>query len=261
MLVFIPLVTIGVVCRFDRRWRCSRRSSGFGFDWWNFKVFTTTKIFIVVILFGAGTDFCLFLISRFREELERGRWRQSRWPRRSAALAARLVGSAMTTICGLGMMYFADFGKFRNSGPAIAVVPAWSRWRPASRWLPRCCGPAAKSLLAVRRRAAAPAQAATTPCRPRRVGGFWDWASRVIVARPGLILVVSVLVLLPLAYAARDRRDLRSAQRTAARPAERGGHANRALRHFPAGELTPVTVLAMPERPLRRARRGRTSPG
>ena len=123
VLVFIPLVSIGLsfLLSTDLLALLTQVKKIEGFEWWNFKVFTTTKIFIVVILFGAGNR--LLPVSDLA--LSRGtpeRPRRGRSPGRVGGLGReRAGGHAMTTICGLGMMFFADFGKFRNSGPAIAV--------------------------------------------------------------------------------------------------------------------------------------------
>ena len=89
-------------------------------------IFTTTKIFIVVLLFGAGTDFCLFFLARCREVLERTPTPTRQDYYRAISRAWRsvhhaIVASAMTTIVGLAMMWMSRFEKFRFSGPVIAI--------------------------------------------------------------------------------------------------------------------------------------------
>jgi putative drug exporter of the RND superfamily len=244
LLALIPLLTIGVslVVALDLLALLTQVNRLDGFSWWQFKVFSTTKIFIVVILFGAGTDFCLFLISRFREELERGRASAVALADAVGWVGHALVGCAMTTICGLGMMYFAAFGKYRNSGPAIAVslivaLLACVTLAPA---LVRAGGDKIFWPGGIRVDKAGPKTA--TPWE-----GFWDWASRVIIAYPGWILIVSVLVLLPPAYEGRSvpvTYDLLN-ELQPDRPSVVG--TKMALRHFSAGEMTPLTILAVKE--------------
>ena len=87
-----------------------------------FQVINITYVFVVVVLFGAGTDYCLFLIARYREELARGRTRIDALREAITQVGAALVASAGTVIIGLGMLYFSSFAKIQYTGPAIALV-------------------------------------------------------------------------------------------------------------------------------------------
>jgi RND superfamily putative drug exporter len=211
--------------------------------WLDYKIFKTTRIFIVVILFGAGTDFCLFLIARYKEELQEGLNPADALARALGRVGGALAASAMTTILGLGAMVFADFGKFRNSGPTIAFCLAVAL--AASLTL------APAMLRGVGAAVFWPFGRTAFPGRPGRPGkavlhpsGFWPWLSGQIVRRPGIILVGSLLVMLPLA----DRGlridvtyDLLS-ELQPDRSSVRGTQLLR--RYFPAGETGPITILA-----------------
>ncbi len=240
LMVLAPLATIGVslVISLDVLALLTQVGRFEGFEWWRFKVFATTKIFIVVILFGVGTDFCLFLIARYREELARGLAPSDAVAEAVARVGDALIGSALTTICGLTMMFFADFGKFASSGPAIAVCLAISL---------AACLSFTPALLVEGGRAIfwpfAMPSGAQHAMRPGPGERFWNWAANAILRRPGLLLVATVLLLAPFAY-----RGLRVdmtydflGELSASRPSVLG--TNIARRHFTPGEMAPTTLL------------------
>ena len=86
-----------------------------------FQVINITNVFVIVVLFGAGTDYCLFLIARYREELIRGRSRPDALREAIVQVGGALVASAGTVIIGLGMLWFSSFAKIQYTGPAIAL--------------------------------------------------------------------------------------------------------------------------------------------
>lgn len=243
LLISIPVATIGVsiVVALGLVAALTEANQLPGLDWLDFKVFKTTKIFVVVILFGSGTDFCLFLIARYKEELRQGLDHRTALASAVAAVGDALVGSAMTTILGLGTMVFAAFGKYRNSGPALALcllvtLAACLTLAPA---LLRAIGPLVFWPFAgsTRRETAGTAEG---PAETR----FWHAVSRAIVRWPGWILAVSCLALAPLAY--RGTSVGISYDLTEELRADRASVVGtRLLReYFPAGDTGPITVLA-----------------
>ncbi len=245
LLAAIPLITIVVslMLSLDALALLTEVDRLPGMSWWDFKVFKTSKIFIVVILFGAGTDFCLFLIARYREELARGLA-----PAAATAVALEGVGSAisasaLTTILGLAMMFFAEFGKFRNSGPAIGfcltiTLLACLTLAPA---LLRAAG--TRVFWPMHDRFAAAGQARMSTSRSNRI---WQRLAIWIVGYPGRILVVSVLLLLPLAGVGLFTADHVTFDFLSELAPDRTSiHGTSLLkRHFPVGEGGPVVVLA-----------------
>ncbi|MBA3482819.1 MAG: MMPL family transporter, partial [Pirellulales bacterium] len=198
--------------------------------WPEFRVYSTTQIFIIVLMFGAGTDFCLFLIARYRELLGEGASQRDGVIGSVDRVGPALTASAGTTIAGLMMMVFSEFGKFTISGPAIAISLAVALL---------VCLTLAPALLAT------PIGRQVTANKQDAAGSwFWTAVADRILARPGLVLALSLAVATPLAWYGIDAPvtyDIFSELPPDA-ASKRGTQL--LLRHLPPGEIGPLTVLA-----------------
>jgi RND superfamily putative drug exporter len=202
-----------------------------------------SKIFAIVILYGAGTDYCLFLISRYREELEAGYDTIEALARSVGGVGEALAASAGTVMVGLGLMALAEFAKVRYAGPAIALSLGVAL--VASLTLT----PALLSLLGrkVFWPGLPPAPAlALTGERGRRKpseGSFWETISHGVVAHPVKIWCVSVAVLVPLVYLGMNVKPNYRATGELSPQAESLQGLAAFQRHYTPGEIGPITVL------------------
>jgi putative drug exporter of the RND superfamily len=89
------------------------------------------ETFAIVIIFGAGTDYGLLLISRFREELslaeDIGLERTPRLRNRTIVATTLVLGAVIASSAGTVMVGFtaqgvAEFGMYRTMGPAMAIA-------------------------------------------------------------------------------------------------------------------------------------------
>jgi RND superfamily putative drug exporter len=201
-----------------------------------FHLMQVSQIFAVVMLYGAGTDYCLFLIARYREELTKGSDRIEAVRRSVGAVGGALTASAATVVFGLGLMAFAEFAKVRCGGPAIAVglIVALAASLTLAPAMLRLLGPIAFWP----GRAPAPIEGEHQPRE-----GFWDRMSHRVVAHPVLIWMVAVAVLLPLALVGSH---VQANYRATGELAPTSGSVQGLAviqKYFTAGETGPITVL------------------
>ena len=210
----------------------------------NFQVINITNVFVVVVLFGAGTDYCLFLIARYREELIRGKSRDDALREAIVQVGGPLVASAGTVIVGLGMLWFSTFAKIQYTGPAIALslgiglaasltlAPVVLHWLRGTVFWP---------FRQPHHERGADRDRESVEQMP--LSGFWLGVADQVVRRPGTILLLCILPMAPLAYIGSQTRPNYS-QLADLNPDQTSVVGARAVqKYFAVGELSPTAVL------------------
>lgn len=245
LLALIPLLTVAVASTLSVNLLSIAAEYGI------VRLFNGIKPYITVLVYGAGVDYCLFLIARYREQLDQGDSIEDAIRVSLSKVGSALAASAGTTMCGIGMMAFALFGKFQQAGIAIAfglfvclctsltLAPAilylfgrWAFWpnipareSQSGQWV---AGGLWSKIM-----------------RLRLLSTGWQNMGQLLRRKPVTLWLTSILVLLPFAiggivlYGHLSYGLLSDLPTTA--HSVRGAKALQA--HFPGGEGVPVRVL------------------
>lgn len=148
-------------------------------------LFVYTNVLLVVVLYGAGTDYCLFLISRFREEMADDIGLEPATRHTVHMVGETISSSAGTIFVGFMAMAFAEMSIFNTSGPALAIgiviaLLAGLTLVPAL-------------LATLGNHAFWPGKA-----RHRSSGRLYEVTSKLVSSRPLLVVIVIVALMAPL---------------------------------------------------------------
>jgi RND superfamily putative drug exporter len=190
---------------------------------------------LTVLVFGAGTDYALLLVARYREELRRHEDRHEAMARALHRAGPAIVASAATVAIGMLCLVFAEMNATKGLGPVAAIgigvgLLAMISLLPAllvifGRWL-------------------------FWPVRPRfgsaepTVTGVWARLGRRVARRPRVVWVVTALVLGAMALGLFQLKasGLSIADSFVTKQPSIAGQEVLG-RHFPAGQGQPVVVI------------------
>ena len=194
---------------------------------------------LLVLVFGAGTDYALLLISRFKEELHRHERSLAAMRVAWRATLGPVVASGTTVVLGLLCLLLSDLNSNKSLGPtaAVGIVAAMLTMLT---FLPAV-------LLLLGRRWFWPFAPKLDAQEPGSSGG-WARVATVVGRRPVAVALVTTAVL-ALAAGAAVRLDAdgiaATDQFTTTSDSVAGQEA--LVRHFPGGTGSPVTAYGPAE--------------
>lgn len=150
------------------------------------------RMFTVVLLYGAGTDFAMFWLARYREGLSDGLDRRAATALATGRVGPAVIASAATTILGLLSLIATQMVPTHNAGRVLGLALVWAPLAGVT------LIPALASLLG--RWAFWPSHRADGTSWTQRV--VWPRIAASVVRRPWVVLAVGLALLLPAAIRA-----------------------------------------------------------
>jgi putative drug exporter of the RND superfamily len=250
-IALVPLITLYVAVQIALRILALAAQAGY------VELFHGLEVYTSVVVYAAGVDYNLFLISRYEEEAAGEPGIGQALARAVGRIGGALAASAATVICGIGTLIFAEFGKFREAGTGIAfslfvmlcatmtLTPALLRLAGPWVFWPWGLGVRQQEGYDADRRQADWHSGPSSPFQ-----SLWQAMGGILQRRPGTIWLATVLVLSPFAGLAIINYDNVNYGPIQDLPSGASSVLGTKVltRHFPVGYAGPLTLLLRNDR-------------
>jgi putative drug exporter of the RND superfamily len=193
---------------------------------------------LVVLMFGVGTDYCLLLVSRYREELKRFEDKHDAMRRALERTGPAILASGLTVSLAMLVLYVADLGLLKSMGPVSAIGVACA-FTAGLTLLPALLTLAGRRGFWPRRRLISYDPEAVA----QQHEGVWRRIADRAAKRPGLTLGVTTALFLVGALGLFAFRADYSTTTFFKKQVESVEGFKVIEKSFPAGSLAPTTVL------------------
>jgi uncharacterized membrane protein YdfJ with MMPL/SSD domain len=224
----VPLVAIGISFLVTRGIIGFMAQAGISFS-------TITDAYLVVTIFGVGTDYCLFIISRFREEMAKADHKQG-IEVTMKRISPVIIASAVTVVIAFLCLSVSRFEQTKTSGLALAIGIA------ITLAIGLTLVPALMSIFGHRLFWPSKTLAASNPNPKKRRFGWaktGEW-----ISRHPLWTAIPIIAVLIIPYFAIPRLTLSANVTNQLSADEQSTQGLNIIRdHFPTGELSPLILL------------------
>ena len=115
VVAFVPLIVVGAAYTIVSAAVYGLVEAG------TFDVNSQTTGILIVLMFGAGTDYCLLIVARYREELRQYEDKHEAMARATERTAPAILSAGATVFASMLVLALADLKSTQSMGPVLAL--------------------------------------------------------------------------------------------------------------------------------------------